>query len=106
MNKAINQSEKHGFVKGLTIVGLVLGALFAGLPALWMFAASFKSNQEIFAYPPRLIDESFSLGSYLEVFSNPEQLRFFFNSYLVAALVTLSTLIVGILAGYAFSRYN
>jgi multiple sugar transport system permease protein len=71
-----------------------------------MFAASFKSNQEIFAYPPRLIDESFSLASYIEVFTNPEQLRFFFNSYLVSGLVTIFTLIVGILAGYSFSRFN
>jgi multiple sugar transport system permease protein len=106
MNKATTQSTKNGFAKGLTIIGLVLGALFAGLPVLWMFAASFKSNQEIFAYPPRLIDESFSLASYIEVLTNPEQLRFFFNSYLVSGLVTIFTLIVGILAGYSFSRFN
>src|SRR5258708_39249684 len=103
---AIFRPHNHRVATGLTIIGLVLGALFAGLPVLWMFAASFKSNQEIFAYPPRLIDESFSLASYLEVLTNPEQLRFFFNTYLVAALVMLSTLIVGILAGYGFSRYN
>ena len=33
-------------------------------------------------------------------------MRFFFNSYLVASLVTIFTLIVGILAGYSFSRYQ
>src|SRR5438874_10832353 len=106
MNKAITQSQKNGFAKGLTIIGLVLGALFAGLPVLLMFAASFKSNQEIFAYPPQLIDESFSLASYIEVLTNPEQLRYFFNSYLVSTLVTIFTLIVGILAGYSFSRFK
>ena len=106
MNKATIQPARNGFAKGLTIIGLVLGALFAGLPVLWMFAASFKSNQAIFAYPPRLIDESFSFASYIEVFTNPEQLRFFFNSYLVSTLVMIVTLIVGILAGYSFSRYN
>ena len=106
MNKAITQPARNGVAKGLTIFGLILGALFAGLPVLWMVAASFKSNQAIFAYPPRLIDESFSFASYTEVFTNPEQLRFFFNSYLVSTLVMLVTLIVGILAGYSFSRYN
>jgi multiple sugar transport system permease protein len=106
MNKAITQSQKNGFAKGLTIIGLVLGALFAGLPVVWMFAASFKSNTKIFAYPPQLIDESFSLASYTAVLTNPEQLRYFFNSYLVAGLVTIFTLIVGILAGYSFSRFN
>lgn len=105
MIKATTLSTKTGFATGLTIIGLVLGALFAGLPVLWMVAASFKSNQAIFAFPPRLIDESFSFASYIEVFTNPEQLRFFFNSYLVSTLVTILTLVVGILAGYSFSRY-
>jgi multiple sugar transport system permease protein len=99
-------SRRYLLLKTLTLIGLVCGALFAGLPVLWMFASSFKSNTQIFAYPPRLIDESFSLASYIAVLTNPQQLRFFFNSYLVAGLVTIFTLIVGILAGYSFSRYD
>lgn len=92
--------------KPLVIFGLVLGALFAGLPVLWMFASSFKSNTEIFAYPPRLIDESFSLAAYRAVFTDPQQRRFFLNSYFVSALVTIFTALIGILAGYSFSRYS
>lgn len=93
-------------MRALVWVGLVLGACFAGLPVLWMVAASFKSNVEIFAYPPRLIDESFSFAAYQAVLTNPQQLRFFFNSYLVSTLVTLLTLILAILAGFSFSRYD
>lgn len=92
--------------KILVVVGLILGALFAGLPVLWMFASSFKSNTEIFAFPPRLIDKTFSLTSYREVLTNPEQLRFFANSYLISTVVTIFTSVIGILAGYSFSRYN
>ncbi|MCA9892913.1 MAG: carbohydrate ABC transporter permease [Anaerolineae bacterium] len=92
--------------KILLYVGLVAGALFAGLPVLWMVASSFKSNTEIFAYPPQLIDDSFSFAAYSAVLTNPQQQRFFFNSYLVSFVVTLFTLITGILAGYAFSRYD
>jgi multiple sugar transport system permease protein len=92
--------------KILVIAGLVLGALFAGLPVLWMLASSFKSNTAIFAYPPRLIDESFSLAAYQAVLTDPQQRRFFFNSYFVSAFVTIFTLLVGILGGYSFSRYN
>lgn len=99
-------ARRHLVARTLTYIGLVLGALFAGLPVIWMIASSFKSNTEIFAYPPRLIDESFSLGAYTAVMTNPEQVRFFVNSYLVSLLVTLFTLIIGILAGYSFSRYD
>jgi len=106
MNRTATQSARHGLTKGLTIVGLVIGALFAGLPVVWMFVSSFKSNTKIFAYPPQLIDESFSLEAYTQVLTNPEQVRYFINSYLVSTLVTILTLIVGILAGYSFSRFN
>ena len=75
---------------------------FAGLPVLWMVSSSFKSNLEIFAYPPALIDHSFSFDAYLAVLSDPGQLRFFFNSYLVAILVTICTVITSIMAGYSF----
>lgn len=90
----------------LVLTGVVLGALFAALPVVWMLAASFKSNTEIFAYPPRLIDESFSLQAYWAVLTDPGQRRFFFNSYLVSGVVTLLTLLVGILGGYSFSRFR
>jgi len=40
MTKATTHSAGKGIATSLTVVGLVLGALFAGLPVLWLFAAS------------------------------------------------------------------
>jgi multiple sugar transport system permease protein len=87
-------------------LGLVFGALFAALPILWMLSSSFKSNAEIFAWPPRLITENFSFEAYTTVLTDPVKVRFFINSYVVAIAVTLLTLLVAILAAYAFSRYQ
>jgi multiple sugar transport system permease protein len=87
------------------VVALVLGALFAGLPVLWMLASSFKSNTEIFEYPPRLITDNFSFGAYAAILTDPTKVRFFVNSYIVGLSVTLLTLLVAVLAAYAFSRY-
>ena len=106
MSKMMGQPRRTRLTKVVVFIGLILGALFAGLPVLWMFASSFKSNTEIFAYPPRLIDSSFSFTAYTTVLGDPQQRRFFFNSYLISGLVTLFTLIVGTLAGYSFSRYE
>ncbi|MCB9100189.1 MAG: carbohydrate ABC transporter permease [Anaerolineales bacterium] len=106
MNNLMTKSTQNVMMKALVIVALLIGALFAGFPVLWMLSSSLKSNTEIFAYPPRLISESFSFDAYRAVLTNPEQLRFFFNSYLVSILVTIFTLIVGILGGYSFSRYK
>ena len=106
MNNMLSKPAKTGIAKALVIFGLLLGTVFAGFPVLWMVASSFKSNTEIFGYPPRLITESFSFNAYKVVLTNPEKVRFFVNSYLVSTLVTIFTLIVGTLAGYSFSRYE
>lgn len=93
--------------KRLSVVAaLTISAIFAGFPVLWMLSSSFKGNSEIFAYPPKLITENFSFGAYSSILTDPVKLRFFFNSYLIAFSVTILTIVVAILAAYAFSRYE
>ncbi|MEZ4726103.1 MAG: carbohydrate ABC transporter permease [Caldilineaceae bacterium] len=106
MNSTLSKPVKAALTKTALIVALVLGAIYAGFPVVWMIASSFKSNTEIFAYPPQLITDSFSAIAYQVVLTNPEKVRFFINSYLISLLVTMFTLVVGILAGYSFSRYT
>jgi len=88
------------------VIGLLIGAVFAAGPVLWMLSNSFKSNTEIFELPPRLITESFSLDAYIAIFTDPETVRFFINSYVVAFAVTALTLLVAIQAAYALSRFD
>jgi multiple sugar transport system permease protein len=90
----------------LTYLGLAAGLVFAGFPILWMFFTSLKSNTEIFALPPRLLPDRFTIVAYLSIFSDPVKVRFFINSYLVAGVVTLLTLLIAILTAYGFSRYS
>lgn len=106
MNSTLSKPARTAIARALVILALLLGALYAGFPVLWMIASSFKSNTEIFAYPPRLMGETFFGGAYRSVLTNPEKVRFFINSYFVSLLVTIFTLIVGILAGFSFSRYD
>ena len=88
------------------LIGLVIGAVFAAGPVLWMLSSSFKSNTQIFELPPRLVTDTFSFDAYAAIFTNPETMRFFLNSYIVAGSVTVLTLIVAIQAAYAFSRFE
>lgn len=92
--------------KSALIVALILGAVFAAGPVLWMLSSSFKSNTQIFELPPRLITDTFSFDAYVAIFTNPETMRFFLNSYVVAGSVTVLTLLVAIQAAYAFSRFE
>ncbi|MCE0508642.1 carbohydrate ABC transporter permease [Microbacterium aurugineum] len=88
------------------MIGLLIGAVFAAGPVLWMLSSSFKSNTQIFELPPRLVTDTFSFDAYVAIFTNPETMRFFLNSYIVAGSVTILTLIVAIQAAYAFSRFE
>ncbi|MDC4232466.1 carbohydrate ABC transporter permease [Actinomyces sp. B33] len=90
----------------LTWIGLLAGASFAALPVLWMISSSFKPNPRIFATPPSLVEKGSSLSAYLSIFHDPEKIRFFINSYVVALSVSALTLIVAILAAFAFSRFD
>lgn len=98
--------KKKWYLKLIIVVLLVIGALFAGFPILWMLLSSFKSNSEIFAWPPTWISKNFSLDAYFAIFNNPEKIRFFINSYCIAIIVVILTLVIGILASYAFSRFD
>ena len=88
------------------LVALVVGAAFAGLPVLWMLSSSFKPNTDIFQYPPRLIPETWTWDAYTTIFTDPIKVRFFVNSYFVSLTVTLLTLLVAVLAAFAFSRFE
>jgi multiple sugar transport system permease protein len=90
----------------LTYLGLAIGLVFAGFPILWMFFASLKSNTEIFALPPKLLPSQFTIDAYLAIVNDPAKVRFFINSYLVAGVVTLLTVLIAILTAYGFSRYS
>jgi multiple sugar transport system permease protein len=73
---------------------------------VWMLSSAFKSNADIFEYPPKLIDNSFSGSAFNAVFDNPEEIRFFVNSYAVGLSVTALTILVAIVAAFALSRYK
>jgi multiple sugar transport system permease protein len=90
----------------LLYIGLLAGAVFAAFPVVWMLSSSFKSNADIFAYPPKLVDSSFSFQAYVAVLTDPVKIGYFVNSYIVAICVVIITLVISLLAAYVFSRYE
>lgn len=102
----VGSARKRRIHKSGALILISLGAIFAGFPVFWMFVNSLKPNSEIFAFPPKIISPNFTLDAYFEIFNNPEKVRFFINSYIVAICVTLLTLLIALQTAYAFSRYR
>ena len=65
----------------LVIAVLIIGTVWAGFPIFWMIDNSFKPNADIFSNPPIWFSDKFSAEAYLKIFNNPEEIRFFINSY-------------------------
>jgi multiple sugar transport system permease protein len=84
---------------------LLLILLFIG-PILWMVSLSFKTRTEIFAYPPRLLPETFSFANYLHVLTNSRIPLYLYNSFMITVFAVVGNLLVTIPAAFAFSRYR
>ncbi|WP_342239994.1 carbohydrate ABC transporter permease [Inquilinus sp. OTU3971] len=89
----------------LAIYGLmcVLAIPFV-FPTWWMVTSSFKPVQEIFAFPPALLPRRLDLDAYAQVFALQPFALQYWNSLYIAAVVTVGTMAVASLAGYAFAR--
>jgi multiple sugar transport system permease protein len=85
----------------LYAVILVLCVPFV-FPTWWMVTSSLKPNAEIFGRGlwPRHV----SFGAWHDVFVMQPFARQYFNSAYIAVVVTLGTLVVASMAGYAFAR--
>lgn len=83
---------------------LCLLALPFLFPTWWMVTSSLKPVGDIFAFPPTLFPADISFDAYAKAFELQPFARQYFNSMYIAVLVTVGTLAVSSLAGYAFAR--
>src|SRR3569623_1758557 len=73
-------------------------------PTWRMVTSSVKPISQIFAFPPELIPRTVDWSSYADVFRLQPFAHQYWNSCYIAAIVTIGTMAVSSLAGYAFAR--
>ena len=83
---------------------LILGAIIALFPMLWMISASFMPTGEANTYPPHLIPSRITLSHYRDLFTRLNLGRYLVNSTLIAVVVTSVSLVINSMAGYAFAK--
>jgi len=83
---------------------LVAGAVATLFPLLWMVSASLMPQGAASAVPPALVPGRPTLEHYRALFLRLDLGRAFFNSTLIAGLVTLVSLLLNALAGYALAK--
>jgi multiple sugar transport system permease protein len=83
---------------------LILGLIVVVGPFVWMLLASVKPEAEIRAVPPTWWPHTFTLENFRSLFTRLNFPLYFFNSTLVAALITAGNLVFCSLVGYALAK--
>jgi multiple sugar transport system permease protein len=97
----VGDSRRHAL---FVHAALSIFALLSLAPLLWMAAVSFMPRGDASRFPPPLLPAQFTLDNYRELFERIGMGGYFVNSLLVSAAITVLSLLVNTMAGYAFAK--
>ena len=105
MIKSVDKIKKK---TNITLVYLVLAGITALvlMPFIWMVLSSFKTIDQIFAYPVTLFPKTYSIENYISIFKNYKFGNAIFNSAYIAITFTTASVFFCALGGYAFAKYD
>ena len=76
------------------------------MPYLYMISASLKEGSEIFSIPIKILPEGLYLGNYELLFGETNFPRWFLNSVFVSLSRMAIAVLVSVMAGYAFAKFD
>lgn len=82
---------------------MILFTVMCLYPLLWLFLASFKTNQELYTNAWGL-PETWQLTNYINAIVKGGVIRYFGNSVIIAVSAVLVTVILATMASYAIAR--
>lgn len=86
------------------LLALILVVIFV-FPVYWLFIISFKTPDEIFAYPPVWYPESIQFANYRVLFKDGDAVTVG-NSLILASVSTFFAMILGTIAAYSLVRFK
>lgn len=88
----------------IIIVALVPLAVMAGLPFIWIYISSFKTDMEIFSPTLVWFPSTFYYDGYIYVWEQTALLRGYANSIIVSGVSVTLSVFTSVLAGYLFAK--
>jgi multiple sugar transport system permease protein len=83
---------------------LIVFAILMFIPFMWMVFSAFKPLSEIFLRPPVLLPKEWTVDGFRTAWGGAPFASAYFNSFYIATLITLITLLTCSMAAYAFAR--
>lgn len=96
MNRTLAAAIVNGLLLALAVLSL--------FPLVWMLSVSFMQPGEASHFPPPLLPADPTLHNYRELFVRAGMGRYFANSLMVSIAVTLVSVLLNTMAGYAFAK--
>ena len=86
------------------ILACLLVIIFV-FPVYWLFSISFKTPDEIFAFPPVWYPKSIQFSNYMVLFKDGDA-KTVLNSLILATASTFIAMILGTIAAYSLVRFK
>lgn len=92
--------------KPLIHLVLILGAILAVAPFVWMVLTAFKTLGETMEIPPTILPSTWNFDNFVEAFNALPFLNLYRNTIIATVVTTLGQIVFCSMAGYAFARIN
>ncbi|MEZ5926083.1 MAG: carbohydrate ABC transporter permease [Hyphomicrobiaceae bacterium] len=89
----------------LRYAGAICLTLFFIFPVYWLFMISFKTPEEIFAYPPAWVPKALQFANYAVLFKDGDA-ETVGNSLILAGASTVIAMLLGTIAAYSLVRFK
>ncbi len=102
----MTRHRKNLINKVLLPVLLVILVFIFLMPILWIIGSSFKTVGELFSWPPSILGKNPSLDNYARALSEGSFGLYFLNTVFVSLVATGLTVVVNVMSGYVFAKYE
>lgn len=97
--------KKRFYINIISYLLLILFAFICVFPFYWMVLSALKPDSEIRSAFPSLITRMPTLKNFTKVLYTAGFLKYIKNSFLVSIIACFVSMVIAVMAGYAFSRY-
>ena len=97
---------KRKIYSSILSITLLVSSLATILPFIWMLYSSFRTNAGINSHVQSIFQQEFTFQNYVNVLEKFSFLRYFLNSLVYAALITIITIYTSSISGFVLSKYK
>jgi len=101
-----SKSRRKIITAVLTYLVMIISLLFFILPLLWIIYTSFRTQASIFTGQVVSPLQEYTLENYVTILAVTDFPTYFLNSFKIAAIVTLFSLLCSIIGAYGLSRFD